>query len=334
MTILRAADHLRVHHDVEQGFVICGDGEADAIRAALSDRFESLRSADVIVLGDTRDSEGVPPADFSIATHWTTAYDVLRAPDTATRFYFIQDWEPGFYPAGTIALQAEATYRFGLFGICNTEFLRDKYAGEYGVPAMGFTPCVDADVFHPPARDERSGGGKMRLFFYGRPEHARNCFELTAEALRRTKRRFGDRLEIVSAGADWKPRSHGLDGVVENLGILRYAETGELYRTCHIGVSLMATLHPSYIPIELMACGVLAVSNHNNATRWALEHKRNCLLAHGTPGCLSETLSDAISGFDQFGEVRAGGLAAVAARHSDWSAEMEKVAAFVLGAGA
>ena len=193
---------------------------------------------------------------------------------------------------------------------------------------------MDADVFHAPAPDGRSGTGTIRLFFYGRPEHPRNCFELAAEALRRVKRRHGDRVEIVSAGAEWRPRSYGLDGVVENLGILRYGETGELYRTCHVGVSLMATLHPSYIPIELMACGVLVVSNHNNATRWCLEDTRNCLLAHGTPDCLTATLSDAISRFDELADVRAGGIASVAERHSDWSSEMEKVAAFVLGASA
>jgi hypothetical protein len=45
---------------------------------------------------------------------------------------------------------------------------------------------------------------------------------------------------------------------VENLGLLDYRQTADLYRTCHAGAVLMLTRHPSYIPLELMASGALA----------------------------------------------------------------------------
>ena len=68
----------------------------------------------------------------------------------------------------------------------------------------------------------------------------------------------------MTAGAEWSPRQFGLEGIVHNLGLLPYAATGALYRSCTAGVALMMTCHPSYLPFELMACGALVVTNSNS----------------------------------------------------------------------
>ncbi|MCW2961154.1 MAG: glycosyltransferase family 1 protein, partial [Thermoleophilia bacterium] len=41
------------------------------------------------------------PADGIIATSWPTAYPVYSDPSSALRFYFVQDFEPLFYPLGS-----------------------------------------------------------------------------------------------------------------------------------------------------------------------------------------------------------------------------------------
>jgi len=60
----------------------------------------------------------VPPEiegyDVTVASSWETAH-VLATRGTAAqhRFYFVQDFEPYFYPRGSLYALAEDTYRFG-----------------------------------------------------------------------------------------------------------------------------------------------------------------------------------------------------------------------------
>ena len=42
---------------------------------------------------------------------------MLASPARGARFYLVQDFEPSFYAAGSEALMAEATYRFGFHGV-------------------------------------------------------------------------------------------------------------------------------------------------------------------------------------------------------------------------
>ena len=92
------------------------------------------------------------------------------------KFYFVQDNEPQFYPAGAASALAEETYRFGLPGIVNTPGLAEVYRS-YGNPAVSFVPAVDLERYHPPTqpRDPRA---PVRVFFYGRPSTPRNSFGL------------------------------------------------------------------------------------------------------------------------------------------------------------
>ena len=104
------------------------------------------------------------------------------------------------------------------------------------------------------------------------------------------KHRLGANVRIVAAGASWDPGDHELKGVVENLGLLSYTQTADLYRTCDAGLVLMFTRHPSYLPLELMASGCLVVTNRNPATQWLLRDRENCLLAQSSATCLAAAL--------------------------------------------
>lgn len=54
--------------------------------------------------------------DVVIATAWNAAEYVAMQP-TLTKPYFIQDFEPWFYPMGENYLRAEQSYRLGLMPI-------------------------------------------------------------------------------------------------------------------------------------------------------------------------------------------------------------------------
>ncbi|ABA22956.1 Glycosyl transferase, group 1 [Trichormus variabilis ATCC 29413] len=328
MTILRTADYLHQHGKIKQRFLICGDSNAEVMLTKITNAFPNLNSAEVIILNSIEAIQNIPASDFSIATLWTTAYVLLKVKNTGLKFYFIQDFEPLFYPAGSTYAQAEATYRFGFYGIANTISLRKIYETEYTGIATHFTPCVDTKVFYPDSSLKKNSTPK-RVFFYGRPGHPRNGFELAVEAMRKLKTRYGSQIEILSAGADWKPKEYGLEGVIENLGLLSYEETGNLYRSCHVGLSMMMTKHPSYLPFEMMACGVLVVSNINSSTQWLLKDRENCLLSHPSASCIAETISEAIDKYDEFDVIRNNAINCIKDNHADWSVEIKKIHDFI-----
>jgi O-antigen biosynthesis protein len=327
MTILRLAAHLQAGDGVQQRFLICGRCDVTKIAGLIQSAFPSLRAAQILSLASADAIAAIPPADYSVATLWTTAYALLKVNNTGYKFYLIQDYEPLFYPAGSTAAQAELTYRFGFYGIANTETIRNLYESRFGGKAVALTPCVDPKIFW--TGDALPADGVKRLFYYARPGTPRNGFELAAAVLRRVKERFGSRLDIVTAGAHWDPADFGVAEFVRNAGLLSYEQTGELYRTCHVGLVMMMTSHPSYLPFELMACGCIVVSNLNPANSWLLQNEVNCLLSPPTASCLADTLARAIDDYEKLERLRSNAALLIKQSHSDWSQQMNKVAGFM-----
>lgn len=328
MTILRLSDYLRRTQGMRQRFLICGAADRAGTQAMLGKAFPGLADAEVIVLDSVQAIETIPPADYSVATLWTTAYVVLGVRNTALKFYMIQDFEPAFYPAGSTYAQAELTYHFGFYGIANTQSIREIYERDYGGRAVVLTPCVDRTVFFP--RSEPLAPDPLRLFYYARPGIPRNAFELAAAALRRVKARLGERVDIVCAGAGWNPAEFGLDGVVRAVGLLPYAQTGDLYRSCHVGLAMMVTRHPSYLPFELMACGAVVVANQNPANTWLLRDRDNCLLSPPSASCLAATLIHALEHYESLAALRERAASEIATRYGSWDRSLESAAAFML----
>lgn len=327
MTILRYADYMQREHRVQQRILICGSCCPATLSAKIGEAFPSLRESTILSLDSGDVVEAIPPADFSIATLWTTAYVLQKVRNAGLKFYFIQDWEPLFYPAGSTYAQAELTYDFGFYGITNTVTLRQLYEREHDGQATHFAPQVDPLVFHGTL--DRPSDGPKRLFFYGRPGHPRNGFELAVTALQGLKERVGDRVEIICAGAPWDPREYDLNGIITSLGMLRYEETAELYRSCHIGFVMMMTRHPSYLPFEFMACGSLLVSNNNRANHWLLKDNENCLLAPASGPAIADRLAYAVDHFDQLEGIRANGQKTIQRDHSDWDLAMSEIMAYM-----
>ncbi len=295
LTILRFAAKWASDYGVRNTFVIIGDPsspDSASYLRRISEAFPSLASASVVVVHSDADLPSVPACDAAIATLWSTAYYVLKFNQTKRKFYFLQDFEPMFYPAGSTSAQVEATYRFGFYAITNTITLKKHYEADYDGKATFFNPAVDTSLFYPAAnRDWGTTRKPYKVFFYGRPAHWRNGFELGSIALAKLKEQLGQRVQIIAAGNDWDPTDYGLGGIIENLGLLPYQETARLYRTCDAGLAMMFTCHPSYLPFEFMASGCLVVSNVNSATSWLLKDNENCLLSLPSASCIADTLA-------------------------------------------
>ena len=327
-TILRFADYLARRHGVQNTFAVQGVYDVRENARMAAEAFPALADSRFVPLPEDRFVDSLEPHDVGICTAWQTAYPLLKDNRVKRKLYFMQDFEPLFYPAGSVYGLAEETYRFGFDGICNTPSLQALYE-RYGGRAVAFRPSVDRDVFYPPA-DKRHVGSNVRLFFYGRPFGIRNGFETAAEALKIVKRRFGGAIEIVSAGGDWNPADYGLEGVVTNLGRLPYRRTADLFRTCHIGLTLMMTPHTSYLPLELMACGCVVVTNGSPWKEWLLKDGSNCLFAQPVPSRIAETVARAVENPDLRRELSRRALEDAAA-WPDWDAEFDRVMGELFG---
>lgn len=322
-TIFRFAAYFKRAKGVANRMIVFGLGRSSPheVRAKISRAFPELSNEEIFILDSVTGLDELPAADASFCTLWTTAYMLLKFNKTKRKFYFLQDFEPLFYPAGSTSAQVEATYRFGFYGIANTVALKKIYESDYAGKTEYFTPCVDVDVFHPAERPKQP----FTVFFYARPNHPRNCFELGSAALKRFKSWAGPNARILAAGSAWDPGDFGLDGVVEQLGLLGYEETADLYRKCDAGLVFMMTRHPSYIPFELMASGCLVITNHNPHTTWLLKNEENCLLTNLSAGSISETLKKAYLDNDLRKKIVQKALSQIRSSYANWGSQYEKV---------
>jgi glycosyltransferase involved in cell wall biosynthesis len=321
-TIFRFADYMTRQHGVWNTFVIQGVNEVTSQPDAIAEAFPRLRGSRFYALPVDSHMAGIPYHDIGICTAWQTAYPLMKFNQVRKKLYFMQDYEPLFYPAGTIFGMAEESYRFGFTAICNTISLKKSYEA-YGGKAVYFSPSVDRSVFYPDASSRREGP-PYRMFFYGRPFGIRNCFELAVEGMKKIKERMGDSIEIVSAGGDWNLAQYGLEGVLTNIGRLSYQETGGLYRSCHAGLSLMMTRHVSYPPIELMACGVPVITNRSEWKNWILRDRDNCYLTEAVASRVAETVQELFADPETRKRVSANAIATV--NHiPSWDEEFKRV---------
>ena len=322
-TILRFADILRRRHGVRSLFVAYTRTHETAL--GLAARAASVFTeplGEFRVLKDLEEVATLPPTDLAVATLWTSAYLALKHPRAGSRAYFVQDDESLFYASGTYQLLAAQTYRLGLYGIFNTQGLHASITHSYPMTGCWFEPTVDREVFHAD-RPPRTPRGPVRVIFYGRPSTDRNAFALGIASLRKFKEKLGDEVDIVCAGESWRPEDYGLSGRVRNLGVLPYEATGQLYRQCDVGLCFMFSRHPSYLPLEWMACGVAVVSNENPANHWLLQHERNCLLSAPLVDDVVEQLERVTRDAPLRAQLQRAGTERLA--RTSWEAEVNKV---------
>ncbi|MCX7996511.1 MAG: glycosyltransferase family 4 protein [Patescibacteria group bacterium] len=327
-TILRLADKLH-QEGIRSSFLIDNPKKDNFLLAKITEAFPSLSDSRIYFVPENRRLDSIPEHDISICTLWTTAYLSLKFNRVRRKFYMIQDAENFFYPAGFISGLVEATYRFGFLGICNTEAIAEYYRTRYGAVAEAIQPAVDHAIFHAGRVPSRERFEDTSIFFYGRPGHPRNAFGLGISALRKVKKQYGIRVRIVAAGSSWKPEDYGLDGIIENLGVLKYHQTGDLYRKCDIGLSMMFTPHPSYLPFQLMACGVAVVTNKNESTEWFFKDRKNCLVSPPTATCLFESINSLIVLPELRNQIVQGGLETIK-NYGTWEEQMNKIYRFIV----
>ena len=259
--------------------------------------------------------ESAPPAQITIATSWTTAYYVKAFQSTVHRCYFIQDFEPYFYPLGAEYAWAEATYTFGFFGITAGTWLKDKLAKEFGMRTEAFGFSFDQHIYAP---RECTAPTARSVFFYARPPTPRRGFEMGLLVLNEVVRRLPD-VQVIFAG--WDISNYHIPFAHQNCGSLSLNELPDIYSQCKAALVLSFT-NLSLLPLELMACGTPVVSNRAPCTEWLL-NDRNSRLAPPTVDALADALCTVLEDPNEAARLRQGGFATAAA--TDWRMEARKV---------
>lgn len=197
----------------------------------------------------------VDQEDILIATHWSTVELAESVAETVGQIlYFVQDFEPAFYPMGADYIFAENTYRKGLYAICSGPWCARRLKEDYGSEADFFQFPVDRTIYRPPVDVEPR---QNRVLFFAKPEMPRRCYAVGVAALR-ILNRLRPEVEIMFFGSQ-AAEAAPLDFPVTHASVLPgIDDLARLYATARAGI-VFSTTNPSLVPYEMMACGLPVV---------------------------------------------------------------------------
>lgn len=257
-------------------------------------------------------ADGIDDAHAIFATSWQTAYPALASPARGRRMYLVQDHEPSFYPAGSEALLAQATYTFGFRGVTAGRWLSTLLHVRYGMECDSFDFGCELGDYGADPRARRTG-----VCLYSRPSTPRRCFELAATSLQVFSRRHPD-VDIHLFGE----RAGRLPFPATDHGMLRPRELNALYNRCLAGLVLSAT-NVSLVPYEMLAAGCIPVVNDAEHNRVVLDND-SVAYAPPTPHELADALAEIVQR-PAAAQQRAAAAASASVRHASWERAAQTV---------
>ena len=220
---------------------------------------------------------------MTVASSWETAHVLAtRGTPPQHRIYFAQDFEPYFYPRGSMYALAEDTYRFGFRHIAIGHMVQHLIEREVGADSVVAPFGCDTGVYHLENLGPRAG-----VAFFARPDADRRGFILAKLALAEFHIRhpeqvittYGERLE------QWNvPHVHA--------GKLPPADLNKLYNRSLAGLAMSFT-NVSLVTEEMIAAGMTPIVNDSPLARMDL---RNSYVswANPTPSGIAAALSKAV----------------------------------------
>lgn len=257
-------------------------------------------------------------SDVAIATSWITAYILQRFNNCTEKMYFVQDFEPCFYPMGSNYRLAENTYKMGYTAVTAGKWLESKLKDEYGMITYGFNFSYDRSIYKQMELPRKNN----RIFFYARPYTDRRGFELGLIALKNLHQAHPD-LEIVMAGQNLGGMDLGFPYI--DRGIISPGELASEYAQANMCL-VMSMSNLSLLPLEVMATGSVCVTNKGDNNEWILDDS-NSVLIDNDPMQIFERMDYFLNHQEELEVIRINGLNYV--QHFDWDEEFKKVADFI-----
>lgn len=217
--------------------------------------------------------------DCVIATSWNSA-PIVQKIDCPKKAYFIQDFEPYFYPMGSNYVEAENTYKYGFHGITIGKWLSHKMREEFHLTTDYFSFCADLKTYKKLNNIEKENA----ICFVFQPDKPRRCDNIALKALQIVKTIKPD-VKIYFYGSN---PSIIKNLEVDQLGIIPIEKCNELYNKCLVGLCMSAS-NPSRIPFEMMASGLPVVELYRENNLYDFPND-GCLLADSTPEAIANAL--------------------------------------------
>jgi hypothetical protein len=250
---------------------------------------------------------------FFAYSAWTAlwAAHFARHTDEKNFLFLVQEYEAVFHPNDSFRAVVESAYRLPHVPVFNSralaDYFRAKRLGVFARQDAGAEPAWFSfeHALLPvskPTLDQMAERKTRRLLFYARPEAhaARNLFEIGVLALRKALRQgvFDSRWTF-----------HGIGALSENtvVELLRGVPLTLLPKTSaqayarmlgdhDVGMSLMMAPHPSLLPYEMAAAGLVVVTNRYDYrdAAWFAAISGNIVSAEAEVDALVEALREAV----------------------------------------
>jgi len=217
--------------------------------------------------------------DLMFATGWQTI-DFVRRLSAKKKVYFIQDFEPWFFPMGDQYIITENSYRYGFVPVTIGKWLSNKMQTEFNNPSRYFDFCADVKTYRPLENVEKENA----ICYVYQPEKPRRCDYIGLKALKIVKELRPD-LKIYLYGSVIEGT---IDVECENLHIIPLEKCNELYNKCKVGVCMSAS-NPSRIPFEMMAAGLPVVELYKENNIYDMPDG-GVLLAEPTPEAIASSI--------------------------------------------
>ncbi|WP_259460349.1 rhamnosyltransferase WsaF family glycosyltransferase [Pseudarthrobacter phenanthrenivorans] len=222
--------------------------------------------------------------DVCVASSWETAHVLASRGASAPmhRFYFVQDYEPFFYPRGSLYSLAEDSYRFGFKHIALGNMVAAALYENGGVASAPVPFGCDGETYALANLGSRKG-----VVFYARETVDRRGTLLGKLALAEFHERHPE--QVIHVYGDpipaWKVPHH-------HHGKLAPAQLNALYNDSLAGLALSFT-NISLVAEEMLACGMSPVVNDHAFARQDLSAP-GIRWARPTPGAIADALCEAV----------------------------------------
>lgn len=234
-----------------------------------------LDEVEVDYIGERKAPLQVSPEDVCVATVWYSAFFARKIGEAlgGRRFlYLVQDYETCFFPGGSLFAVADETYSFDYAALFSTAPLGDYFRrhdvggfASRGLPGTHFdNACSSSLAPRGEFLAANAAKEKRKLVFYSRPIVDRNMFTLAALSLVTAYERG------IFDPAEWECIGMGLGNAelellpgvhstsLPRMTLREYERTVGQFDVC---LTLMASPHPSLIPMDCAGSGAMVVTN-------------------------------------------------------------------------
>lgn len=226
--------------------------------------------------------------DAVIATHHRSVNWLAEAADSPTALfgYYIQDFEPYFYPSDSpdyAAALRSYTWRPEMMRFTKTEWNRQEVLRHTEVDCVVVGPSLNLDLFRPrPPCDPVWPERPIRIAAMVRPSSPRRAPQMTMQLLHQAAQAYGDRIQIVLFGA----AEHELElpGVAQDFdytsaGLLSQKQVARLFNEVDIFADFSVYQAMGMTALEAMACGAAVIAPERGGGNSFARHLVNAIIA-------------------------------------------------------